>query len=74
MERASFIENIDPKITVKPVVRCAECDREVDSYNTFVGPTNAKRNVCWRCLSRLEKGFNARPGFRRGARQGYIPR
>ena len=28
----------DPKNMDKPVVRCSECDREVDHYNTFVSP------------------------------------
>lgn len=69
-----MIEAIDPKTIEKPVVRCNECDREVTSYNTFVSPTNTRRNVCWECLAREEKGFFAHRGFRRGARFGVIPR
>ncbi|HSU24921.1 MAG TPA: hypothetical protein VLI65_02965 [Pyrinomonadaceae bacterium] len=69
-----MIDAIDPKVTDKPVVRCSECDREVEHYNTFVTPTNQKYNVCWQCLARAEKGFNAKRDFRRGSRFGYIPR
>jgi hypothetical protein len=69
-----MIESIDPKVNAKPPVRCDECDREVDHYNTFVKPTNEKHNVCWECLQRQEKGFFAHRTFRRGARTGYIPR
>ena len=69
-----MIDSIDPKRTDKPVVRCTECDREVDHYNTFVSPTNETRAVCWRCLARQEKGFNAKSNFRREARSGFIPR
>lgn len=69
-----MIESIDPKITDKPVVRCAKCDREIDHYNTFTGPTNETASVCWECTQREEKGFNAKRDFRRSARYGYIPR
>ena len=65
---------MDPKITDRPVKRCTECDREVTHYNTFVTPENKARVICWRCTARTEKGFNARPGFRREARYGDIPR
>lgn len=58
----------------KTAVRCAECDREVTYYNTFLSPTNEKRIVCWQCLEREEKGFNAKRDFRRGSRYGMIPR
>jgi hypothetical protein len=67
-------EAIDPKSANKPTVRCAECDREVEHYNTFIEPDNEGRNVCWECLSRAEKGFNAKRDFRRQARTGTIPR
>ena len=67
-------EAIDPKIINRAPVRCEECDREMDHYNTFVTPTNERRNVCWECLSRQEKGFFAHRGFHRGARHGNIPR
>lgn len=53
---------------------CAECDRETDNYNTFLSPTNELRIVCWECLAREEKGFNAKRDFRREARSGVIPR
>jgi hypothetical protein len=58
----------------KPLVRCSECDREVDHYYTFVSPTNEESHVCWECQMREEKGFNAKRSFRRQARSGYIPR
>lgn len=69
-----MIESLDPKTIDKAIVRCDECDREVDHYNTFLSPTNEKRNVCWQCLSREEKGFNADRGFSRSSRTGVIPR
>jgi hypothetical protein len=65
---------IDPKTTDKPVVRCDDCDREVDHYNTHLSPTNEMRNVCWECTSRLERGFNAKRDFYRDSRGGVIPR
>jgi hypothetical protein len=66
--------SIDPKDTDKPVVRCTECDRETDHYNVFRLPTNEERAVCWECLSRAERGFNAKRDFRRDSRFGVIPR
>jgi hypothetical protein len=64
----------DPKNTDKPVMRCSECDRETVHYNTFVMPDNEERVVCWECLERQEKNFNAKPGFQRESRRGTIPR
>ena len=64
----------DPKDMDKPAVRCTECDREVEHYNTFVAPTNETSVVCWECLQRQEKGFNAKRDFRRDSRRGVIPR
>lgn len=58
----------------KEIVRCEECDREVDTYYTFVSPTNEKRHVCWECQMRDEKGFNAKRDFSRRSRRGVIPR
>jgi hypothetical protein len=69
-----LIEEMDPKMIDRTPVRCVECDREMEHYNTFVTPTNERRNVCWECLSRQEKGFFAQRGFHRGARHGDIPR
>lgn len=69
-----MINTIDPKQMDKPKMRCTECDRETEHYNTFVTPTNESRIVCWECLERQEKGFNARRDFRREARSGIIPR
>ncbi len=69
-----MIESINPKTTEKPTERCAECDREVEHYNTFLSPTNARRIVCWECLDREEKGFNAKRDFQRDSRSGVIPR
>lgn len=58
----------------KPIVRCSECDEEVGSYYTFISPTNERKNVCWECQMREEKGFFAKRDFGRRARRGYIPR
>ncbi len=69
-----MITAIDPTVISKPVARCHECDREVDHYNTFLSPTNETRIVCWQCLAREEKGFNADRGFSRQGRRGVIPR
>ena len=69
-----MIESIDPKKMDKPTARCAECDREVVHYNTFLSPTNEERIVCWECTGRDEKGFNAKRDFHREARSGVIPR
>ena len=67
-------EAIDPKSTNKPMIRCAECDRETEHYNTFIQPDNEDRSVCWECLARAEKGFNAKRDFSRQSRSGLIPR
>ena len=69
-----MIESIDPKTMDKPAARCADCDREVGHYNTFLSPTNEERIVCWECLGREERGFNAKRDFRRDSRSGVIPR
>lgn len=69
-----MIESTDPKRTDKPLIRCTECDREMEHYNSFLSPTNEMRIVCWECTSRQEKGFNAKRDFHRGARSGDIPR
>ena len=69
-----MIETIDPKTMGKAVARCSECDRETDHYNTFLSPTNEERVICWQCLSRKEKGFNAKLDFRRDSRSGVIIR
>ncbi len=67
-------DSIDPRRTDKPLERCGECDRETDHYNVFVAPSNEKSVICWECLSRDEKGFNATRGFSRDSRRGVIPR
>jgi hypothetical protein len=69
-----LLETIDPKITDREPARCTQCDRVMDHYNVWIGPANSQNVICWQCLSREEKGFNAKRGFRRGARSGYIPR
>ncbi len=69
-----MIASIDPKTEDKPLTRCSECDREVEYYNTFISPTNVESAVCWECLAREEKGFNASRGFARMSRRGVIPR
>ncbi|MCU1289483.1 MAG: hypothetical protein JWN60_1712 [Acidobacteria bacterium] len=63
-----MIESYDPKITERPVVKCAMCDREVEHYNMFLAPDNEETNVCWQCIQREEKGFNTKPEFRRSSR------
>lgn len=69
-----MIAGIDPNMIEKQASRCSECDREKDHYNTFVSPTNVETVICWECLSREEKGFNAKRDFRRDSRSGVIPR
>ena len=69
-----MIETMDTKVDDKPLKRCAECDREMEHYNIFISPTNEEKVICWECLEREEKGFNAKRGFRREARNGDIPR
>lgn len=69
-----LLETIDPKITERQPTRCSQCDRVMEHYNVWFSPTNDQRVICWQCLAREEKGFNAKRGFRRGARSGYIPR
>ncbi|MBS1797368.1 MAG: hypothetical protein JSS81_26330 [Acidobacteria bacterium] len=69
-----MIESIDPKLTEKPVARCAKCDREVTHYNRFVEPDDEIVNVCWQCLQREEKGFFAKRDFYRRGRRGVVPR
>ncbi len=69
-----LLETIDPKVTDREPARCSICDRVMDHYNVWIGPTNSTRVICWQCQAREEKGFNAKRGFRRGARSGYIPR
>lgn len=69
-----MIDTIDPKTTDKPIARCAECDRDVEHYNIFLSSVNEPRVICWKCLAREEKGFNASSDFRRMGRRGVIPR
>jgi hypothetical protein len=70
----AMISGKDPKMIEGTPVRCSECDREMSHYNVFLAANDEKKAVCWQCLSRKEKGFNARRDFRREARSGYIPR
>ncbi len=58
----------------KPVRRCENCDRETDKYIVNLSPDNEERVLCWICKERGEKGFNTKRGFRRGTRDGFIPR
>lgn len=69
-----MIESIDPKIIKNNAARCSECDREMTHYNEWLSPNGSMRVICWQCLARTEKGFNAKRDFRRGARSGVIPR
>ncbi len=68
------MDNDNMQSQAKPLARCVECDREVTHYNTFVTSTDEERIVCWECLSREEKGFNAKRDFKRDSRRGVIPR
>jgi hypothetical protein len=58
----------------KPVRRCESCDRETDKYIVNLSPDNEETVLCWICKERGEKGFFAKRGFRRGGRDGFIPR
>lgn len=58
----------------KEMLRCSECDREMEHYNEFVSPTNEKKIVCWECQMREEKNFFAKRDFSRRSRRGVIPR
>ena len=69
-----MISEKDPKDMNLSPVRCSECDREMTHYNVFLSPNGDQTPVCWQCLARREKGFNAKRDFRREARTGYIPR
>ena len=69
-----MILNADSQSRQKPSARCSRCDRVVEHYNTFLSPENDERVVCWECLARKEKGFNARRDFRRDSRFGVIHR
>jgi hypothetical protein len=68
-------ETIANNAEPKPIVRCIECDREVDHYVTFVMPSNETRHVCWSCQDREDKGFNRRTEFRKERSGGrFLPR
>lgn len=66
-------EKINNK-SLKEMVRCSECDREMEHFNEFVSPTNEKTIICWECVQRGEKGFNTKRDFSRNSRRGIIPR
>jgi len=70
----STMDQPDQKQAAREAVRCSECDRLTEHYNTFLSSTNESRVVCWECLSRQEKGFNASRDFHRQSRRGVIPR
>ena len=67
-----MIESTDPKVTEKPLARCAECDREVQHYNVFLSPLNERNVICWECMQSNDKGYNADRDFFRRSRQGVI--
>jgi len=69
-----MIDSMDPKETTRPVIRCSECDNEVEHYNTFISPTNEPWNVCWECMQRQEKGLIGNRPYYRQARSHTIPR
>jgi hypothetical protein len=73
-EEITEIKEITNNAEEKEPVRCSKCDSIVEHYNTFISPTNETTNVCWECLAREEKGFNAKPHFFRRSRLGVIPR
>jgi len=49
----------------KPVMRCFECDREMEHFITFTSSTNEEKDVCWECYDRAEKGFNTKRDWQR---------
>ena len=67
-------EEITNNKTPKEILRCSECDREMEHYNVFLSPNNEEKVICWECLERGEKGFFTKRGWRREARHGDIPR
>ena len=67
-------EQKDPALTDAPARQCSQCDREMTHYNVFVSPTDEERPICWQCLAREEKGFNAKRDFSRQTRRGVVPR
>ena len=67
-------EQKDPALTDAPARRCSMCDREMTHYNVFMSPTDEERPICWQCLAREEKGFNAKRDFARQTRRGMVPR
>jgi len=67
-------EQKDPALTDAPARRCSQCDREMTHYNVFVSPIDEERPICWQCLAREEKGFNAKRDFSRQTRRGVVPR
>ena len=69
-ENLKTLNNVEDKAPV----RCAKCDREMGHYITFTNPSNEDENICWQCVDRQEKGFNAKRDFRRDSRNGVIPR
>jgi hypothetical protein len=69
-----MIESTDPKVTGRTAARCSECDRVKTHYNEWLSPAGETSVICWQCLERAEKGFNAKRNFHRGARTGVIPR
>jgi hypothetical protein len=74
IDEITELDEITNNAQEKEPVRCAKCDRIMEHYNTFLSPTNETTNVCWECLEREEKGFNAKRDFRRSSRFGDIPR
>jgi len=52
----------------------ALCERRTSIFTKGAVNTGETRVICWQCLARAEKGFNAKRNFRREARSGYIPR
>ena len=69
-----MIDESEAPAIERPIARCTECDREVNHYNTFVKPNDERSVICWECLQRMEKGFNADRNFQRTSRRGVIPR
>jgi ribosome-binding protein aMBF1 (putative translation factor) len=47
---------------------CEQCGRESAHIIKQIEPDGAKRDVCWKCVSRVEKRFNLKETWKRGGR------
>jgi ribosome-binding protein aMBF1 (putative translation factor) len=47
---------------------CEKCGKESAHIIKQTEPDGATRDVCWKCVSRVEKRFNLKDTWRRGGR------